>query len=130
MNHSKKLSPPASKSSIPKVSDSMDRRAFVQAALAGALGAVLLPSCSTPSGNQAYPKPSEPAQDPRRGLGIPGPFPGRVIEVHHLGSVKGRSFVREGVHDMVARGMKELAGAPDATEAWRFFFQPGEGVGV
>jgi uncharacterized protein (DUF362 family) len=31
---------------------------------------------------------------------------------------------------MVARGMMELTGAPDATAAWRYFFEPGDVVGI
>lgn len=63
-------------------------------------------------------------------LTLPGPFPGRVIEAYHAGSVVDGLVQREPVRQMVARGMQELAGATDATEAWRRFFEPGDVVGV
>jgi hypothetical protein len=53
-----------------------------------------------------------------------------VVEVLHPGSIQNRAIVREAVRDMVARGMKELTGAPEAAEAWRLLFEPGDVVGV
>ena len=38
--------------------------------------------------------------------------------------------VREAVKNMVARGMKDLTGSPDAVGAWRLFFEHGDVVGV
>jgi hypothetical protein len=117
------------------VPGSMCRRAFVRAAIAG--GAVLasgvLPGkeeekAQAGGGGKPPPKP-DPQPAPTR-LGIPGPFPGRVVEVRHLGSIKGRAFVRDAVRDMVGRGMMDLTGAPDPTAAWRSFFEPGDVVGV
>jgi uncharacterized protein (DUF362 family) len=62
---------------------------------------------------------------------MPGPFPGRVIEVHHPDSVKaGKAISTSAVKSMVARGMRELTGADHAVEAWRRFFEPGDVVGV
>ncbi len=69
-------------------------------------------------------------------LGMPGPYPGRVVEVHHPGSVgtaqkNGYSERnREAVKTMIARGMKELVGADDAVQAWRSFFSAGDRVGI
>jgi hypothetical protein len=67
---------------------------------------------------------------------MPGPFPGRVIEVHHpgaLGAVKKAGYTernRPVVKEMIERGMKELAGSEDAVQAWRRFFAPGDRVGI
>ncbi len=62
---------------------------------------------------------------------MPGPFPGRVIEVRHRGSVGPDYRVNaEAVKAMMDRGMTELTGAGHATEAWRRFFEPGDVVGV
>jgi hypothetical protein len=68
---------------------------------------------------------------------MPGPYPGRVIEVHHPGAVKAVKKAtgyternREAVKAMLDRGMKELVGSDDATEAWRHFFAPGDRVGI
>jgi uncharacterized protein (DUF362 family) len=62
---------------------------------------------------------------------MPGPFPGRVIEVHHPGVVRAdHSKDHATVKTVVDRGMRELAGADDAVEAWRRFFEPGDVVGI
>lgn len=70
------------------------------------------------------------AQSTGKQLGIPGPFPGRVVAVNHPGSAVSGRHQAEPVRDMVARGMRELTGATDAIEAWRFFFEPGDVVGI
>jgi uncharacterized protein (DUF362 family) len=62
---------------------------------------------------------------------MPGPFPGRVIEVHHAGSVRADHAIdAEAVKVMMDRGMRELTGADHATEAWRRLFEPGDVVGI
>ena len=63
-------------------------------------------------------------------LGIPGPFPGRVVEVHHPGSIDNKKRDRKAVHAMIDRGMRDLVGSDDATEAWRYFFSQGDRVGI
>ena len=63
-------------------------------------------------------------------LGIPGPFRGRVVSVDHPGSILAAGYQREQVRRMMHKGMMELTGAPSPQEAWRFFFQPGDVVGV
>jgi hypothetical protein len=71
-----------------------------------------------------------------RPLAMPGPFPGRVVEVHHpgaLGSAQQKGYTqrnREVVQAMIARGMRELVGSEDAVQAWRHFFAPGDRVGI
>src|SRR5437763_1902909 len=51
--------------------------------------------------------------------GMPGPFPGKVVEVHHPGSVRDdHTIAHAAVRQMVARGMCELTGAEHAGEAW------------
>jgi hypothetical protein len=78
---------------------------------------------------------------PKPALAMPGPFPGRVIEVRRPGTVRptdttpdGRlrdyTIDGDGVHSMMARGMCELTGADHPVEAWRRFFEPGDVVGV
>jgi hypothetical protein len=63
-------------------------------------------------------------------LGIPGPYPGRVIEVRNPSMIKDGTKDREAIKATVARGMTELTGADDAVEAWRTFFEPGDVVGI
>ena len=62
--------------------------------------------------------------------GIPGPFPGRVVEIAHPGSIIEGQYKREAVREMMRKGMVELTGAPSWQEAWQLFFQPGDVVGV
>lgn len=63
-------------------------------------------------------------------LGIPGPFPGRVIEARNPAMSNGGKKNREAIKATLARGMKELTGADDGVEAWRSFFEPGDVVGI
>ena len=64
------------------------------------------------------------------GLGIPGPYPGKVVAVHDSRSIVDDVFQREPMEGMLARGMMELTGAPSATDAWREFFEPGDRVAI
>ncbi len=64
----------------------------------------------------------------KKKLGIPGPYPGRVVAVEHPGSVISGHYQREPVRAMMRRGMMELTGAPSWTDAWRVFFEPGDVV--
>jgi hypothetical protein len=68
--------------------------------------------------------------DPNTKWGIPGPYPGRVVEVRHSQMIKNDVKNREAIHQAAARGMMGLTGATDAVEAWRSFFEPGDVVGV
>ena len=63
-------------------------------------------------------------------LGLPGPFPGRVIAVEHSGSIIDDKFQRPAIHSMMNRGMMDLTGAPSPEEAWCTFFEPGDVVGI
>jgi uncharacterized protein (DUF362 family) len=104
----------------------LSRRGFVESAVRTALaglGAGFL--CLETRGEDRHA-----AAGLERRLGIPGPFPGRVVEVRHPGALKARRIVREAVSEMVGRGMRELTGAPEAAAAWRSLFSPGEVVGI
>lgn len=63
-------------------------------------------------------------------LGIPGPYRGRVIAVHHQGSIVSGNYQAEPIRAMMHRGMTALTGSEDWAEAWRIFFQPGDVVGI
>jgi hypothetical protein len=69
-------------------------------------------------------------------VGMPGPYPGRVVEVHHPGSLKENKTNgyternREAIKAMIERGMKELVGAEDGVQAWRSLFTVGDRVGI
>jgi hypothetical protein len=101
----------------------MSRRSFVGSAATAtaAAGTIGLPSWLS----------SAVAADPAdASLAMPGPYPGRVIEVAYPGSVARRQFKRESVDAMLARGLTELTGADDAVSAWKSMFSPGDVVGV
>jgi uncharacterized protein (DUF362 family) len=61
---------------------------------------------------------------------MPGPFPGRVIEIANRASVLQGEIRAEPVRAMVGRGMQELFGTADSTEAWRRLFRRGDRVGI
>src|SRR5262245_43696583 len=62
---------------------------------------------------------------------MPGPYPGRVVEVRHPDCVSPAHEVRPAaVKAMIDRGMTELTGASHPVEAWRRFFEPGDVVGI
>jgi uncharacterized protein (DUF362 family) len=63
-------------------------------------------------------------------LGIPGPYPGRVVAVRHPGSIVSGVFQVEPIRAMMHQGMAGLTGAEDWAEAWRVFFEPGDIVGI
>jgi hypothetical protein len=87
-----------------------DRRRFLQSALLGATAAV--------------------APLSSRGLGIPGPYPGRVIAVEHTGSIASGNYQPEAIRQMMERGMTELTGAPTWQDAWRTMFEKGDVVAI
>jgi hypothetical protein len=102
----------------------MDRRRFVQsAAVAATAGTIALPSWFSQA-VAAEPAPNDAS------LAMPGPYPGRVIEVAYPGKVAKRDFKRESVDRMLARGMTELTGADDGVSAWKSLFTRGDVVGV
>ena len=90
----------------------VERRHFLAALASGAAARVATP------------------QTMSKKLGIPGPYPGRVIAVEHPGSIVSGQYQREAVREMLRRGIMELTGAPSPTEAWRVFFEPGDVVGI
>jgi hypothetical protein len=63
-------------------------------------------------------------------LGLPGPYPGCLIEARNPRMIRGGVKDRAAIRQTVARGMKELTGADDAVEAWRSFFEPGDVVAI
>jgi uncharacterized protein (DUF362 family) len=62
---------------------------------------------------------------------MPGPFPGRVIEVRHPAAVQSDNRPdRAAVAAMMSTGMCRLTGADHPAEAWKRFFEPGDVVGI
>jgi Domain of unknown function (DUF362) len=64
---------------------------------------------------------------------MPGPFPGRVVEVHRADAVSPENVVNQAaVSAMLDRGMGELTGADpgDVQAAWGRFFHKGDVIGI
>lgn len=102
------------------------RRQVLTAAAAGpVLGGMPLTYISAQE-----PKAAAGKADANEKWGIPGPYPGVVVEVRHPRMIRNDVKNREAIRDTVARGMKELTGATDSVEGWRSFFEPGDVVGV
>ena len=107
----------------------MHRREFLggAAALATASAALLSTSLAVSAEPDDKPK----AETPKPGkLGVPGPYPGRVIEVRNKGLVRDGKRSREEIAKTFRRGLTELTGASDHVEALRMFVEPGEAVGI
>ena len=66
----------------------------------------------------------------QRKLGIPGPFPGRVVAVGSNNSIVSGAYQPETIRQMMHKGMMELTGAPSWVEAWKLFVQPGDVIGI
>ena len=102
---------------------SFDRREFLAASLAAATVACR----QTASERQA----SQPATSSSgKKLGIPGPYPGRVVAISHPSSIVADRYQAEPVRQMMERGMMELTHDESWADAWREFFEPGDIVGV
>lgn len=65
-----------------------------------------------------------------KGLGMPGPYKGRVVDVAHPRSIVSGAYQAEPVTTMMRRGMQELTGADGWVDAWKRFFEPGDVVGI
>jgi uncharacterized protein (DUF362 family) len=63
-------------------------------------------------------------------LGMPGLFPGRVVEVFHANSIVDRRVSQPAVRAMLDRGMKALTGDSISRDAWARFFVPGDVVAL
>jgi uncharacterized protein (DUF362 family) len=125
------------KSSVPHPQQGMTRRGFVAGAAAGLAAGVPLTWLGLRAFDQfrrGEPVPSftgRSVEDPRPRFAMPGPFPGRVIEVRHPGSVRPDNTINpDAVKVMIEHGMCELTGADHAVEAWRRFFEPDDMVGI
>lgn len=63
-------------------------------------------------------------------LGLPGPYPGRVIEVKNPKMIVNGQKSREAVKATFAKGLTALTGADDVVSAWKTFVEPGDVVGI
>lgn len=113
-------SPGAARMAVP-----VSRRGLFQ----GAAGLVAA-GCATATPTSAE-APSRPRAAPAAAAnGLPGPFPGRVAEIHHPGCVRAGRIDASAAKAMLSRGLLELTGASDDIHAWQQLVQPGDRVGL
>jgi len=63
-------------------------------------------------------------------LGMPGLFPGRVIEVHDPNAIVRNRVSQPIVRHMLEHAMKELTGEKSVPAAWAKFVEPNDIVGI
>ena len=93
-------------------------------------GAAAIPALAGLHASAQEPKAAAGKADPGEKFGVPGPYPGRVIEVRNRAMIRGGVKNRDAIRASLGLAMKELTGADDATGAWRSFFEPGDVVGI
>jgi hypothetical protein len=72
-----------------------------------------------------------PVEDKHPEYAMPGPYPGRVVEVYHPDSVGEDNKIHQPtVKTMIDCGMCKLTGRENSDEAWKKFFKPGDVVGI
>jgi uncharacterized protein (DUF362 family) len=98
----------------------LHRRSFLHASAAAGLAAV------SPL-RSAHAGPRTALDEP---AGLPGRYPGRVVEVQHSGSVKEGIPDADAVRRMVKAGMTSLTKIAEPVEAWRSMFERGDVVGI
>jgi uncharacterized protein (DUF362 family) len=110
----------------------MNRRTFVFNAALGSLhlGLVGLPRQEDESALRSLKIDVHAPDVPRSPLGMPGLFPGRVVEVSHSGAIVNRRVSQPAVHAMIDEGMKALTGASSAKDAWARFIAPSDVVAI
>ena len=113
----------------------MDRRTFVKANCVGSASLFLDGIDPQAFGDVTLPEPppievvhgAKPAKSP---LGMPGLFPGRIVEVTDSRSIVRNRVSQPVVREMIERGMKELTGERSASAAWAKFLEPSDVVGI
>jgi len=113
----------------------VDRRTFVKA---GCIGSASLLIQGLDPGVRADTVPSITPTVELRGLadykasplGMPGLFPGRVIEARDRNAIVRNRISQPIVHRLLERAMTELTGESSARDAWAKFIQPNDIVGI
>jgi len=115
--------------------ETMDRRTFVKAGCVGSASLLmegLKPAMGVEAGPATLP-PIElhglPKYKPSP-LGMPGLFPGRVIEVHDSKAIVRNRVSQPIVRGLLEQAMKELTGENSVRDAWTKFIEPHDVVGI
>jgi uncharacterized protein (DUF362 family) len=112
----------------------MDRRTFVKSTLLGGSSLFLHPG--QPALAQT-PAPQAPAvevhglpQAKPSPLGMPGLYPGRVVQISDPKAIVGNRVSQPLIAKMIERGLTELTGETSLRAAWAKFVQPADVVGI
>jgi uncharacterized protein (DUF362 family) len=110
----------------------MNRRTFVYNAALGTLnlGLVGLPFRQTGSGLKSLKIELNAPEMPISPLGMPGLFPGRVVEVFHPDPIVNRRISQPAVRAMVENGIKALTGDSSPKDAWARFVASSDVVAI
>ena len=110
----------------------MNRRTFVFSATLGALnlGMGRVAFGQSASGLKSLKIDVHAPDLPLSPLGMPGLFPGRVVDVFHDRSIVDRRVSAAAIHTMVDAGMKALTGESASRNAWARFFVATDVVAV
>jgi uncharacterized protein (DUF362 family) len=112
----------------------MDRRTFVKSTLLGGSSLLLQPG---PLAHAQTPPPQPPpievhglAHAKPSPLGMPGLYPGRVVQVSERKAIVGNRVSQPVVAKMIERGLTELTGEKSLRAAWAKFIEPTDVVGI
>lgn len=114
----------------------MDRRTFVKRTSIGSAVLFLRGMDAAAIDDEVklpLPPPIEVHEAPlerRSPLGMPGLYPGRVVELSDPRSIVGNRVSQPVVRQMLERGMKELTGESSVEAAWAKFIAPKDVVGI
>jgi len=114
----------------------IDRRQFVKRTCLGGLALYLDHWATSPAYSQDLIPPAppihvnEPALAQRSPLGMPGLFPGRVVEMQNSQAILSNRVSQSAIRQMLDRALRELTGAPEVREAWSRFVEPNDVVGI
>jgi uncharacterized protein (DUF362 family) len=113
----------------------MDRRTFVKASCVGSASLLLKGFDPIAQADVVLPEPPAievhglPQAKPSP-LGMPGLFPGRVVEISDPNAIVRNRVSQEIVHRMLERAMKDLTGENSVRAAWAKFIEPADIVGI
>src|SRR5437899_5255903 len=112
----------------------MDRRTFVKSSVMGGAGLLLHGAISAQSDTSAPALPpiethGLPQVKPSL-LGMPGLFPGRLVEVSNANAIARNRVAQPEIKVMIERGMKELTSESSLPAAWARFIGPADIVGI
>ena len=110
----------------------MNRRSFVYNTTLGTLhlGFAGLPSTQPQPARNTLKIDVQAPDMPPSPLGMPGLFPGRVVEVFHPGSIVDKRIFQPAVREMLDYALKTLTGESAARNAWEKFFSPSDIVAI